>query len=75
MQVEVAGTLAKGNRVHPITTRELTHQLAGLLDCRAPGSCLILGEVGWSADMAQGIEKQPTHQGGRIRVMAQQPKP
>jgi hypothetical protein len=61
MQVEMAGTLAKGDGVHPITPRELPHQLAGLLNCRAPGSCLIGREVGWSTDMAEGIEKQPTH--------------
>ena len=74
MQVEVAGTLAKGNRIHPITTRELKHQLAGLLDCRTPGSCLIGGEVGRSTHVAERVEEQPTHQGGRIRVMAQHPK-
>jgi len=61
MQVEVAGTLAKGNRVHPITTRELANQLAGLLDCRAPSRCLIGGEVGRSTNMAERIEEQPTH--------------
>ena len=63
MEVKVAGTFAKSNRVHPITTRKLLHQLAGLLDCRTPGSGLIGAEVGWSADMAQGIEKQPTQKG------------
>lgn len=63
MQVEVAGSLAKSNRVHPITTRELAHQLAGLLDCRPPGSGLIGAEVGWSTDMADGVEKQPTQKG------------
>ena len=63
MQVEVAGALAKSNRVNPVTTRELAHQLAGLLNCRTPGSCLIGAEVGWSTDMAQGIEKQPAQKG------------
>ena len=63
MEMEMACTLAKSNRVHPITTRELAHQLAGLLNCRTPGSGLIGGEVGRSTDMAQGIEKQPTQQG------------
>jgi hypothetical protein len=74
MQMEVASTLAKSNRVNPITSRELAHQLAGLLNCRTPSRCLIGGEVGRSTPMAQGIEKQPTHQGGRIRVVAQHPK-
>jgi hypothetical protein len=74
MQMEVAGTLAKGDRVNPITTRELPHQLAGLLNCWSPESCLVGREVDWSTHMAEGIEKQPTQQGGRIRVMAQHPK-
>ena len=63
MQMEMAGTLAKSNRVHPVTSRELAHQLAGLLNCRTPSSGLIGGEVGRSTHMADGIEKQPTHQG------------
>ena len=74
MQMEVAGTLAKGNRVNPITTRELPNKLAGLLNCRSPGSCLVRREVDWSTHMAEGIKKQPTQQGRRIRVMAQHPK-
>ena len=59
----MAGTLAKSNRVHPVTTRELLHQLAGLLNCRTPGCGLIGAEVSWSTDMAEGIEKQPTQKG------------
>ena len=74
MQMEVAGPLAKSNRVHPITSRELAHQLAGLLDCLTPRRCLIGGEVGRSTHMAERVEKQPTFQGRRIRVMAQHPK-
>ena len=75
MQVEVAGTLAKSNRVDPITACKVAHQLAGLLNSWAPSNCLFGGEVDRSAQMAERIEKQPTNQGGRIRVMAQNPKP
>jgi hypothetical protein len=45
-----------------------------LLNCQTPSRCLIGGEVGRSTHMAERVEEQPTHQGGRIRVMAQHPK-
>ena len=62
MEMEMAGTLAKSNRINPITSCELANQLAALLNCRAPSRCLIGGEVGRAAHVADRIEKQPTRQ-------------
>jgi hypothetical protein len=73
VEMQMAGTLAKGDRIHPIAARELLHQLRRPLHHQAPGLGFLSGEVDRTAQMAPGIETTPPEQWRRLWMMAQQP--
>ena len=71
--MQVPGSFAKGDGIHPITTGELLHQLRGLLHGRAPGAGFLGGEVDRATQMAAGIQQKPARDRRRIGMVAQHP--
>lgn len=62
VEMQMAGTLPKSDRIHPIAPREFLHQLRRPLHHQAPGLSFLSGEGNRTAQMAPGIETTPTEQ-------------
>jgi len=60
MDVEVRGPFAKGDRIHPITSRQITNHARGPLNNLPPLPRFVRLEIHRSSEMAASIEQAPS---------------
>lgn len=73
MQMEMAGSLTKGDRVHAIATAGLLNQERGPLHDEAPFRRFHSTEIKGTSAVASGIEQTPTREGAGMGMVTQQP--
>ena len=73
MQMEMAGSFSKGDRVHPVTTADLFDQKRGALHGTSPVRCFRCIEVSGASAMTPGIKQAPTDEWRRMGMVPKQP--
>ena len=70
MQMQMSGTLSKGNGINPVAASDLTNQLGGLLHNSAPLPRFVRGKVHRTTKVAPGIQQTPTGQRSRTGMVS-----
>jgi len=72
--MQMLGTLAEGNGVHPVTAGEVLNKTTGSPNHLPPVGGFRLVECERTGAMAQAVQKQPANQWCRIGVMTKHPE-
>ena len=73
MQMEMAGSLSKGDRIHPVTTADLFDQKRGALNGTSPIRGFRRIEVSGASEMTSSIKQTPTDEWRWMGMVPKQP--
>ena len=73
MQMEMAGALTEGNRIHPVTSADLLNQERSTLHGAPPVRSFRRVEVSGASEMTSGIKQTPTDKWRWMGMVPKQP--